>query len=270
MTEYAATILGFRCAAETGRLGLKEAVDMIGSRRAAAVLLDVVPPDRLDDWWSDPAFPEPVPHRNLPSAVNTGIAIGPTQRATGPDLVAALIDYLSYGGKYNGKLSGTRFVTLLKNELDADAIRIGEWGELPLASKREFAPKDGTYSIPPHCDAIQFARDRSLWPLADYQMDCDQVSVFLNAGDSPEGTQLVLWDERPADIAALDDMMREFNETGTVARLDGVPSVVVNGRPGQLYVLNTRVVHAVRQCTARRKTLGAFLVHRDGKWHMFQ
>ncbi|CAG9205442.1 hypothetical protein [Burkholderia vietnamiensis] len=270
MTRYSATILGFRCAPEIGRLGLREAVDLIGSRQAAAVLLDVVPPDRLDEWWCDPAFPEPVPHRNLPSAVNTGVAIGPTQRATGRELVSAVIDYLSYGGRYNGKLGSARFVTLLKNELGAGGVRIGEWGELPLASKREFSPKEGTYSIPPHCDAIQFARDPSLWPLADYATDRDQVSVFLNAGDSPQGTELVLWDDRPADIVELDEMMREFHSTGTVARLDGVPSVVVNGRPGQIYVLNTRVVHAVRQCTAQRRTLGAFLVHRDDRWHMFQ
>lgn len=271
MTRFNAAVYRFGQPVREDTFGVADAVQLVRDRAAAAVLLDVVEPCELEAWWSDAAFPEATPHRNLPSTVNTGVAVGPTQRLVGRDLVSEIIDYVSYGSKHNGGLKHTAFVKLVGDALNADAVRIGRWGELPIVSKREFQPKGGTYSIPPHCDAIQFARDPLYWPFSEgYVDEVDQVSVFLNVADSAQGTGLLLWDHRPRDLAELDEIMQEFKATGAVERLSRMTSVVVNGRPGQLYVLNTRVLHAVQQCTAPRKTLGSFLVWHDQRWHMFQ
>ncbi|MBA2675271.1 hypothetical protein [Ramlibacter sp.] len=270
-TTYQAEIHAFGQPQRQGRMSLADAALMIRDRQAAAVLLDVAEPAELDGWWNDASFPEVTQHQSFPGAGKSGLAIGPTQRLVKEQLVPGLIDYFSYAARCNAALRRTRFVQLCERELGAGPVRVGQWGELPLVSKREYQPiAGGLYSVPPHCDAIHFGREPERWPIQEgYDEGFDQISLFLSVRDAENGAGLVIWDYRAPTRPALDDLMSEFSRTRRIGALEGVPKVVIKGRPGQLNVLNTRAMHAVEQCTTVRQTLGSFIVWHDGQWRMF-
>lgn len=268
---YEAEIHAFGLPVRHGRMALADAAAMIRDRQAAAVLLDIVDPAELDAWWNDPAFPEVTQHPSFPGAGKSGLAIGPTQRLVGEQLVPGLIDYFSYAARCNPQLRQTKFVQMCERELDATAVRISPWAELPLASKREYQPiEGGTYSVPPHGDAIHFGREPERWPIKEgYDEGHDQISIFLSIQDAENSAGLVIWDYRAQSRPAMDELMAEYSRTGRIRALEGVPHVVVKGRPGQLNVLNTRAMHAVEQCQGVRRTLGSFVVWHGGRWRIF-
>ncbi|MGS0894407.1 hypothetical protein ACVBGC_18040 [Burkholderia stagnalis] len=270
-THYRAEIYDFDKQVEHTDLTLADAALLIRDRKAAAVLVDLVEPHELDKWWNDAAFPPITQHQSFAGAGKSGLAIGPTQRLVNEQLIPGLIDYFSYAGRTNAALRDTEFVRLCARELGASAVQVGNWGELPLVSKREYQPvENGLYSVPPHCDAIHFGREPHNWPIKDgYDEGYDQISIFLSVQDARNSAGLVMWDYRPATRAELDELMSEFTKTRRIDRLDHVRSVTINGRPGQLNILNTRVMHAVEQCTTVRQTLGSFLVWHEGQWRMF-
>lgn len=269
--SYRAEVYTFDQNVRETELTMEQAAFMIRDRDAAAVLLDVVDPDELDRWWDDDAFPKVTQHQSFRGAGKSGLAIGPTQRLVGDKLVPGLIDYFAYAGKCNERLRETEFVKLCFRELDAESVRVGAWAELPLCSKREYQPNEGSsYSVPPHCDAIHFGREPENWPIkVGYDEGYDQISIFLSVEDAENSAGLVMWDYRPETRPALDVLMREFIDTGRIQALENVPSLVIKGKPGQLNILNTRVMHAVEQCVSVRKTLGSFVVWHDGKWRIF-
>jgi hypothetical protein len=270
-TPYKAEIHRFNGEVETCEMGMNEAALLVRDRKAAAVLLDVVDPADLDKWWNDDAFPEVTQHQSFRGAAKSGLAIGPTQRLVKDKLIPGLIDYFSYAGKCNGGLRETEFVKLCVRELGADAVRVGDWGELPLVSKREYTPNpDSEYSVPPHCDAIHFGREPQNWPIKEgYEEGHDQISIFLSIKDSENVAGLTMWDVRPASRAELDELMAEYIETGRIRRLNNAPTVTARPKPGVIAVLNTRVMHAVEQCVSVRQTLGSFVVWHDGQWRIF-
>lgn len=270
-TVYQAEIHAFDQPLRHARLSLAEAAQLIRDRQAAAVLLDLVDPGELDGWWNDKAFPEVTQHQSFPGAGKSGLAIGPTQRLVNEQLVPGLIDYFSYGARCNAALRQTKFVQLCERELNAASVRVGDWGELPLVSKREYQPiEGGLYSVPPHCDAIHFGREPDRWPIKEgYDEGFDQISIFLSIRDAENGAGLVIWDYRASSRPELDELMGEFARTRRIERLESVPKVVIKGRPGQLNVLNTRAMHAVEQCKGVRQTLGSFIVWHDGQWRIF-
>lgn len=270
-TLYPAEIHAFGQPIRKSEINLDEAARLIRDRHAAAVLLDIVQPDQLSTWWDDAAFPEVTQHQNFPGAGKSGVAIGPTQRLVKGQLIPGLIDYFSYAARYNAALRNTEFVKLCMRELSAGSVRVGDWGELPLVSKREYQPNDSSeYSVPPHCDAIHFGREPENWPIKEgYGEGFDQISLFLSVKDAENGAALVMWDYRAKSRPDLDEMMSEYARTGRIERLEGVPKVAIKGRPGQLNVLNTRAMHAVEQCKTVRQTLGSFIVWHEGQWRMF-
>lgn len=252
-------------------MSLAEAALLIRDRHAVAVLLDLVDPGDLDGWWNDTAFPQVTQHQSFPGAGKSGLAIGPTQRLVKEQLVPGLIDYFAYGARCNAALRQTKFVQLCERELNATSVRVGEWAELPLVSKREYQPiEGGLYSVPPHCDAIHFGREPEHWPIKEgYDEGFDQISLFLSVKDAQNGAGLVIWDYRARSRPELDELMGEFARTRRIKVLEDVPKVVIKGRPGQLNVLNTRAMHAVEQCRTVRQTLGSFMVWHDGRFRMF-
>ncbi|MBA3771472.1 MAG: hypothetical protein H0X13_02995 [Ramlibacter sp.] len=268
---YQAEVHAFDRPSRHARLSLAEAALLIRDRHAAAVLLDLVDPAELEGWWNDKAFPEVTQHQSFPGAGKSGLAIGPTQRLVNEQLVPGLIDYFSYGASCNAALRQTNFVKLCERELNARSVRVGEWGEFPLVSKREYQPiEGGVYSVPPHCDAIHFGREPERWPIAEgYEEGFDQISIFLSVRDSENGARLVMWEYRAGSRPELDELMSEYARSGRIERLEGVPKLVIKGHPGQLNVLNTRAMHAVEQCKTVRQTLGSFAVWHDGQWGMF-
>lgn len=269
--HYRAEIYDFDKQVERADLTLADAALLIRDRRAAAVLVDLVEPRDLDKWWNDDAFPPITQHQSFAGAGKSGLAIGPTQRLVNEQLIPGLIDYFSYAGRANAALRHTEFVRLCTRELGAGAVQVGAWGELPLVSKREYQPvENGLYSVPPHCDAIHFGREPHNWPIKEgYDEGYDQISIFLSVKDAENSAGLVMWDYRPATRGELDELMSEFTRTRRIERLEQVRSVTIKGRPGQLNILNTRVMHAVEQCRTVRRTLGSFLVWHDGQWRMF-
>lgn len=269
--HYRAEIYDFDKQVERADLTLADAALLIRDRRAAAVLVDLVEPRDLDTWWNDDAFPPITQHQSFAGAGKSGLAIGPTQRLVNEQLIPGLIDYFSYAGRANAALRRTEFVRLCARELGAGAVQVGAWGELPLVSKREYQPvENGLYSVPPHCDAIHFGREPHNWPIKEgYDEGYDQISIFLSVKDAENSAGLVMWDYRPATRVELDELMSEFTRTRRIERLEQVRSVTIKGRPGQLNILNTRVMHAVEQCRTVRQTLGSFLVWHDGQWRMF-
>lgn len=268
---YRGEIYSFDQRVERRELSLAESALLIRDRKAAAVLLDLVEPADLGKWWDDPAFPAVTQHQSFPGAGKSGLAIGPTQRLVKDALIPGLIDYFAYAGRCNDALRRTEFVQLCRRELGAGSVRVGDWGELPLVSKREYQPNEGSsYSVPPHCDAIHFGREPQNWPIAEgYDEGFDQISIFLSVKDAENGAGLVMWDYRPPTRPALDELMSEYSRTGRIEALEGVRTVTAKGRPGQLNILNTRVMHAVEQCKSTRQTLGSFLVWHDEQWRMF-
>ncbi len=269
--HYRAEIYDFDKQVERADLTLADAALLIRDRQAAAVLVDLVEPHDLDKWWNDDAFPPITQHQSFAGAGKSGLAIGPTQRLVNEQLIPGLIDYFSYAGRANAALRNTEFVRLCAQELGAGAVQVGAWGELPLVSKREYQPvENGLYSVPPHCDAIHFGREPHNWPIKEgYDEGYDQISIFLSVKDAENSAGLVMWDYRPATRVELDELMGEFTRTRRIERLEQVRSVTIKGRPGQLNILNTRVMHAVEQCRTIRRTLGSFLVWHDGQWRMF-
>lgn len=269
--HYRAEIYDFDKQVERADLTLADAALLIRDRRAAAVLVDLVEPRDLDKWWNDDAFPPITQHQSFAGAGKSGLAIGPTQRLVNEQLIPGLIDYFSYAGRANAALRHTEFVRLCTRELGAGTVQVGAWGELPLVSKREYQPvENGLYSVPPHCDAIHFGREPHNWPIKEgYDEGYDQISIFLSVKDAENSAGLVMWDYRPATRVELDELMSEFTRTRRIERLEQVRSVTIKGRPGQLNILNTRVMHAVEQCRTVRRTLGSFLVWHDGQWRMF-
>lgn len=269
--HYRAEIYDFDKQVERADLTLADATLLIRDRQAAAVLVDLVEPRDLDTWWNDDAFPPITQHQSFAGAGKSGLAIGPTQRLVNEQLIPGLIDYFSYAGRANAALRNTEFVRLCARELGAGAVQVGAWGELPLVSKREYQPvENGLYSVPPHCDAIHFGREPHNWPIKEgYDEGYDQISIFLSVKDAENSAGLVMWDYRPATRVELDELMSEFTRTRRIERLEQVRSVTIKGRPGQLNILNTRVMHAVEQCRTVRRTLGSFLVWHDGQWRMF-
>ena len=268
---YNAEIYTFDQKVERRAIGLAALADLIRDGGAVAALVDVVEPDQLSLWWDDPAYPAVTQHQSFPGAGKSGLAIGPTQRLVKEQLIPGLIDYFSYGARCNDALRQTEFVRFCAREFGAGPVRVGDWGELPLVSKREYQPiAGGTYSVPPHCDAIHFGREPQNWPIKqDYSGVHDQISVFLSVQDADNGAGLVLWNYRPQSRAELDGLMAEHAGSGQIACLAQVEKVVIRGRPGQLNVLNTRVMHAVEQCQGVRQTLGSFIIWNDGQWRMF-
>lgn len=270
-TVYRSEIHTFDQPPRTALLSLADASLMVRDRQAAAVLLDLVAPEDLDAWWNDPAFPAVTQHQSFAGAAKSGLAIGPTQRLVRDQMMPGLIDYFSYAARCNPALRRTKFVQLCEHELGATAVRVGEWGELPLASKREYRfIENSEYSVPPHCDAIHFGREPQHWPFVeDYSEGFDQISIFLSVRDADNAAGLVMWDYRAASRPVLDALMGEYAQLHHIAALDSVPRIVIRSRPGQLNILNTRVMHAVEQCVATRQTLGSFIVWHDGHWRMF-
>ena len=270
-TRYPAEIYDFDQRVERRELSLAESASLIRLREAAAVLVDLVDPPDLDKWWNDSAFPPVTQHQSFPGAGKSGLAIGPTQRLVKDDLIPGLIDYFSYAARSNDALRRTEFAQLCQRELGASSVRVGDWGELPLVSKREYQPNEGSsYSVPPHCDAIHFGREPDKWPIKEgYDEGFDQISIFLSVKDAENSAGLVMWDCRPASRPELDALMSEYARTGRVEQLERARKVTIKGRPGQLNILNTRVMHAVEQCKTTRQTLGSFLVWHDEQWRMF-
>jgi hypothetical protein len=252
-------------------LTYRQAVERIRDGGAAAILLDMLEPDGLDAWWAGDAFPDVVRHRNFPTAAVSGIAIGGVQRLEGANLVLGLIDYFSYAARVNERLRESEFVKLCRRELGAESVRIGAWGELPLASRREFVKnQDGPYSVPPHCDAIHFGRDKANWPFkAGFGEGDFQISSVLTVGEAENDAGIVFWDLKPGTRPELDALMAEVSGPGGGARLRDARSVTVRARAGQMTVLDTRLLHAVEQCASPRRTIGAFLIWHDGCWRMF-
>jgi hypothetical protein len=268
--SYQAEVYSFGSEPLTRRMTMDDAARCISGGEAAAVLLDTVPAEGIDRWWIESAFPDLTRHRNFPSAATSGVAIGGIQRLEKENLIAGLIDYFCYAGKVNDKLKHTQFVELCVDELNAEPVFVGAWGELPLASRREFvANPNGSYSVGPHCDAIHFGRDAN-WPIkADINEGGDQLSMVLTVGPSSDAAGIVLWDLRPESRAELDELLAEFASSREIRRLAGRRSVAVRARAGQMTILNTRLLHAVEQCVTPRRTIGAFLIWHGGGWHMF-
>jgi hypothetical protein len=271
-TSYRAEIHRFgKNEVDQRNLTMNESALLVRNREAAAVLLDVVPRGELAKWWVDDAFPKVTPHQSFAGAAKSGLAIGPTQRLVKEQLIPGLIDYFSYAARYNEGLKSTEFAKLCIRELGAGPVQVGDWGELPLVSKREYTPNPSSaHSVPPHCDAIHFGREPDNWPIKKgYDEGYDQISVFVVVKDSVNVAGLTMWDVRPESRPELDELMAEYIKARRIARLDGAPRVTVKPAPGKVAVLNTRVMHAVEQCETTRQTVGSFLVWHAGQWRMF-
>jgi hypothetical protein len=268
--SYVSTAFAFGREPIAGHMTLDQAAHYVRDGHAAAVLLDMVPEHQLDAWWVDEAYPAITQHASFPGAAKSGLSIGPVQRLVRQELVTGLIDYFSYGARMNRGLEKTAFVQACVKEMGATSVRIGDFGELPLASKREYKPNDfSAYSIPPHCDSIHFGRD-PYWPIkADYEEGRDQISIFLTLRQPQNHAGLILWDVRPESRAELDILLAEYSETERVRRLEGARSIVLDARPGQMSVLNTRLMHAVEACATVRQTVGSFAVWHEGAWRIF-
>lgn len=269
--QYRAELYRFEHEMERRVLSLRDSALLVRDGGAAAVLLDVVEQSRLPAWWHDDAFPKVTQHQSFAGAAKSGLAIGPTQRLVKEALISGLIDYFSYAARCNERLRQTEFARLCMRELEADAVRVGDWGELPLVSKREYTPNSGNaYSVPPHCDAIHFGREPHNWPIKKgYEEGYDQISIFLAVKDAENTAGLVMWNLRPESRVELDELMGEYVRERRIRRLEAAPSVTLNPRPGQIAVLNTRLMHAVEQCQTTRQTVGSFLVWHGGGWKMF-
>jgi hypothetical protein len=268
---YEAEVYSFNGQPARRSMTYLQAVEYVGRGEAVAVLLDMLDPEGLDAWWAGSAFPDIVRHRNFPTAGVSGIPIGGVQRLENGNLVLGLIDYFSYAARVNDRLRESEFVKLCRRELGAESVRIGAWGELPLASRREFVRNDsGPYSVPPHCDAIHFGRDRANWPFrSGFSEDGLQVSTVLMVNEAENDAGIVFWDLKPETRPELDALMAEVSGPDGAARLRDVPSVTVRARAGQMTVLDTRRLHAVEQCASPRRTIGCFLIRHDGCWRMF-
>lgn len=264
---YDAQTFAFGTEPAVGRMTYAQAAERVRDGQAAAILLDMAQPAELDAWWDENDFPELIRHKNFGSVATSGVAIGPLQRLQGDALVMALIDYFAYAAKANVRLARTAFVKLLAAELGATPLRIGSYAEYPLASRREctFNPSD-RFSIGPHCDSVHFSRDPALWPIKE---EYAQVSTVMTIDEAENGAGIVLWDVRPGSRRELDELQAEYGERGTIARLEEGRILKVPARAGQMTVLSTRLMHAVENCTSARRTIGAFLVWRDGGWRMF-
>lgn len=270
-TAYESEVFSFGKEPVKRRMTYGEAAACVRDGEAAAVLLEMLDPDGLDAWWSESAFPDIVQHKNFSTAATSGIAIGPIQRLENDKLILGLIDYFAYAGKSNERLKQTEFVKLCVRELGASPVRIGDWAEFPLASRREFVANEREpYSVGPHCDAITFGRDVVNWPVKpEFDNGYDQLSTVLTINEANNGAGIVLWNLRPKSRAELDELLDEFSKNQRIARLEGTPSVTVRARAGQMTVLNTRLLHAVEQCASPRRTIGAFLLWDGDGWRMF-
>ena len=260
---FDATLISFAGRVPAAAMTIEDCFRCVHDGKAVAILLDLLPPGEREDWWHDPGFPETPasPHNHAPLVIASP-TLGPLQRANSIEFPAKLASYFAYAKLANQSLRKTRFVSLFMRELDADAYRVGEWGELLLATMREFMPNNKTeFSFEPHVDAISFGVDPSSWPI---RRDYEQISALLTIETARNSPGIVVWDRRPSTRVELNQWIAEYRSTGRIGAVDGAERFTVSPGDGQLLIFSSRQLHAVEACQSTRRTLGTFLVWDDG------
>ena len=260
---FDATVISFagrECARE---MTIADCFTRVRDGDAVAILLDLLPPEEREDWWCDPGFPEtPVNRHNHAPLVIASPTLGPLQRAQSGDFAAKFASYFAYAKLANQSLRKTRFVGLLMAELGADAYRVGEWGELLLATRREFTPNnESEFSFEPHVDAISFGVDPKSWPI---RRDYEQISALLTIETARNAPGIIVWNRKPATRVELNEWIAEYRSTGKITAVEQVQRFTVAAGDGQLLIFSSRHLHVVEACRTTRRTLGTFLVWDEG------
>jgi hypothetical protein len=261
---FAAKLMSFAGDENASAITIADCFTRIRDREVVATLLDLVPPGEREDWWHDPGFPEtPVnPHNHAPLVIASP-TLGPLQRASADEFPVKLASYFAYAKVANASLRKTRFVSLFMSELEAEAYKVGEWGELLFATKREFMPNHETeFSFEPHVDAIHFGVDPKSWPI---KQGYEQISALLTIETSHNVPGIVMWNRRPSTRAELNQWITEYRATGKITAIEQAERFTVAPTNGQLLIFNSRHLHAVEACWSHRRTLGTFLVW-DAGW----
>lgn len=236
---------------------------LIRDGRFVAITINLLAQEEIEHWWEDPGFPQSPgnPHHHAPLRIASP-TLGPLQRTHPSDFSSSLASYFAYAKVANQLLRKTRFVNLLMKELSADVYKVGEWGELLLATRREYYPNTETeYSFEPHVDAVNFGLDDKTWPI---KKDYDQISALLTIESAQNNSGIVMWNRRPTTRAQLNEWIGEYRETGRISALSGVDSLTMTPGEGQLLIFSSRHLHAVEACQSTRRTIGTFLVWDEG------
>jgi hypothetical protein len=80
---------------------------------------------------------------------------------------------------------------------------------------------------------------------------------------------MIMWNNRPASRAKLDEVHREYRETGRIFELEQAAKIEIKPQPGQLTVFQSKNLHAIERCTSTRLTMGLFLIHHERGWRYF-
>jgi hypothetical protein len=269
--QYATKLFNFNADVRHTTMTLEAAVEAIKSDEAEVLILDVVPPDEVHEWWDDDGFVSSPFTKNSHHAgiVSTGITMGQLQRETKERLVVKSGEYFSTACRINDDLRRTRFVKLFSDTLDAKPLTMdGVYPyEFLIATRRIYDPFDKPFNFAPHCDDITYGRDAENWPMrVQYPQ---QISLFLTAQTAANDAGMVMWDYKPDSRAVLDKMHTEYTETGAIAELERSAHFVVRPQPGQLTIFQCKYMHGIERCTSQRRTMGMFLLdHKDG-WRFY-
>jgi hypothetical protein len=252
-------------------MSIAAAVRALELNEADAIVMDVVPRDELDDWWNDAGFSSSPFTKNAHHAgiVATAVTLGQLQREENAKLVSKAAEYFGIACKVNEGLKQTRFVRLFASELDAKPLTIGHEYEIEFltATRRVYEPYEAPFNFAPHCDDISYARDFANWPMkVSYPR---QLGAFLTIQGSANDAGMVIWNNQPASRAKLDEMHREYRETGAMSELEHAARIVLKPQPGQLTLFQSKNIHAIERCSSTRRTMGLFLIHEEGGWRFF-
>lgn len=260
---FHATATSFTESKENVELTIQDCFRLVADKKTVAITIDLLSQEDCERWWSDPGFPQSTKklHNHAPLKIASP-TLGPLQRAQASEFSIKLASYFAYSKVANQSLRKTLFVDFLMKEIDADVYKVGEWGELLLATRREYYPNtEQEYSFEPHVDAISFGLDLNTWPI---KKDYDQIGALLTVKSAQNNSGIVIWNRRPTSRFQLNEWIREYRETGEIAALDGAQRFTVSPTEGQLLIFGSRYLHAVEACLSTRLTIGTFLVWDEG------
>jgi hypothetical protein len=268
---HSSRLMRFNQPVRSEEMSVAAAVRALESDQADAIIMNIVPRDELDDWWNDEGFSSSPFTKNGHHAgiVATSVTLGQLQREERENLVSKAAEYFGVAGKVNEGLRQTRFVRMFAAELGAKPLTIGVEYEVEflMATRRVYEPYEAPFNFAPHCDDISYARDSENWPMK--QSYPRQLGAFLTIRSSANDAGMVVWDHQPVSRAHLDEMHREYRQTGAMSDLGRAARIVLKPQPGQLTLFQSKNIHAVEQCSSTRQTMGLFLIHQERGWRFF-
>ncbi len=268
---FPAHLMRFDKPTRTQELSLAAAVRTLESDEADAIVMDIVPNHDLENWWDDKGFSSsPFTHNaHHAGIVATAVTLGQLQREEREKLVSKAAEYFGIASKVNEGLRQTRFVQLFTDGLGAQPLTLGHEYEVEflMATRRVYEEYEAPFNFAPHCDDISYARDVANWPMK--QSYVRQLGAFLTIQGSQNDAGMVMWKNQPPSRAKLDEMHREYNETGAMSELAHAPKIELKPQPGQLTIFQSKNLHAIERCNSTRRTMGLFLIHQENGWRFF-